>query len=171
VAFDLPTQIGYDSDHPLSRGEVGKAGVPVDSLEDMEIIFQGLPLDKLSTSMTINAPAAILLAMYLVLAEKQGVPFAKLRGTIQNDILKEYTVRGLIFSSPAFHASDYGHPRLLQQMSPSGIRLMCPAIICAKPAVRLFRNRLQFFNAIAYLEAGLKAGLDDDSSSPDQVDL
>jgi methylmalonyl-CoA mutase N-terminal domain/subunit len=100
VAFDLPTQIGYDSDHPMSKGEVGKAGVPVDSLEDMEIIFDGLPLDQLSTSMTINAPAAILLAMYLVVAERQGIAPEKLRGTIQNDILKEYTVRGTYIFPP-----------------------------------------------------------------------
>ncbi|MFH1481201.1 MAG: methylmalonyl-CoA mutase family protein, partial [Pseudomonadota bacterium] len=100
VAFDLPTQIGYDSDHPMSLGEVGKVGVPVDSLQDMEIIFQDLPLDKLSTSMTINAPAAILLAMYIAMAEKQGIPSEKLRGTIQNDILKEYTVRGTYIFPP-----------------------------------------------------------------------
>jgi methylmalonyl-CoA mutase N-terminal domain/subunit len=84
VAFDLPTQIGYDSDAPLSEGEVGKVGVAIDSLKDMEILFEGIPLDKVSTSMTINAPASILLAMYIAVAEKQGVPKSKLRGTIQN---------------------------------------------------------------------------------------
>ena len=94
VAFDLPTQIGYDSDHPMSEGEVGKVGVAIDSLADMEILFDGIPLDKVSTSMTINAPASILLAMYIAVAEKQGVPLDKLRGTIQNDILKEYAARG-----------------------------------------------------------------------------
>jgi methylmalonyl-CoA mutase N-terminal domain/subunit len=94
VAFDLPTQVGYDSDHALSLGEVGKVGVAIDSLHDMEILFKDLPLDKISTSMTINAPAIVLLAMYLALAIKQGVPFENLRGTIQNDILKEYIARG-----------------------------------------------------------------------------
>ena len=86
VAFDLPTQIGYDSDHSLSQGEVGKVGVAIDSLEDMELLFDGIPLDKVSTSMTINAPAAILLAMYIGVAEKQGVASEVLNGTIQNDI-------------------------------------------------------------------------------------
>ncbi|MCT4633305.1 MAG: methylmalonyl-CoA mutase family protein [Firmicutes bacterium] len=94
VAFDLPTQIGYDSDHQLSEGEVGKVGVAIDSLADMEVLFDGIPLDKVSTSMTINAPASVLLAMYIAVAEKQGVSPDKLRGTIQNDILKEYIARG-----------------------------------------------------------------------------
>ena len=94
VAFDLPTQIGYDSDHALSEGEVGKVGVAIDSLADMEVLFDGIPLDKVSTSMTINAPASVLLAMYIAVAEKQGVSSDKLRGTIQNDILKEYIARG-----------------------------------------------------------------------------
>lgn len=89
VAFDLPTQIGYDSDHALSQGEVGKVGVAIDSLADMEILFDGIPLDKVSTSMTINAPAAVLLAMYIAVAEKQGITPDQLNGTIQNDILKE----------------------------------------------------------------------------------
>ena len=94
VAFDLPTQIGYDSDHSLAEGEVGKVGVAIDSLKDMEVLFDGIPLDKVSTSMTINAPAGALLAMYIAVAEKQGVSADKLRGTIQNDILKEYIARG-----------------------------------------------------------------------------
>src|SRR6056297_944460 len=94
VAFDLPTQIGYDSDHPLARGEVGKVGVAIDTLADMEVLFDRIPLDKVSTSMTINSTAAILLAMYIVVAEKQGVESEKLAGTIQNDILKEYIARG-----------------------------------------------------------------------------
>ena len=100
VAFDLPTQIGYDSDHPLSQGEVGKVGVAIDSLADMEILFDGIPLDKVSTSMTINAPAAVLLAMYIAVAEKQGVTPDKLNGTIQNDILKEYIARGTYIFPP-----------------------------------------------------------------------
>ena len=90
VAFDMPTLMGLDSDHPRSLGEVGKCGVAVDTLADMEILFQGIPLDKVSTSMTINGPAAILLAMYLAVADKQGVAYSKVRGTLQNDILKEY---------------------------------------------------------------------------------
>ena len=90
VAFDLPTLMGYDSDHERSIGEVGKCGVAVDSLADMEIIFDGIKLDEVSTSMTINAPASVLLAMYLGVAEKQSVSFEKIRGTLQNDILKEY---------------------------------------------------------------------------------
>ena len=94
VAFDLPTQIGYDSDHPLALGEVGKVGVAIDSLADMEILFDNIPLDKVSTSMTINADAVVLLAMYIAVAEKQGVSMDKLRGTIQGDILKEYVARG-----------------------------------------------------------------------------
>jgi methylmalonyl-CoA mutase N-terminal domain/subunit len=101
VAFDLPTQIGYDSDHSLARGEVGKVGVAIDSLQDMETLFNQIPLDKVSTSMTINSPAAILLAMYIAVAEKQGVAPDKLNGTIQNDILKEYVARGTYIFPPA----------------------------------------------------------------------
>ena len=100
VAFDLPTQIGYDSDHELSDGEVGKVGVAIDSLADMEILFDQIALDKVSTSMTINAPAAVLLAMYVAVAEKQGVSSDKLRGTIQNDVLKEYFARGTYIFPP-----------------------------------------------------------------------
>ena len=100
IAFDLPTQIGYDSDHPLAQGEVGKVGVAIDSLADLEVLFQEIPLDKVSTSMTINSTAPILLAMYLVLAQKQGVDLAKLDGTIQNDILKEYIARGTYIFPP-----------------------------------------------------------------------
>ena len=94
VAFDLPTQIGMDSDHALALGEVGKVGVAIDSLEDMERLFDGIPLEKVSTSMTINSTAAILLALYVAVAKKQGANLAKLSGTVQNDILKEYIARG-----------------------------------------------------------------------------
>jgi methylmalonyl-CoA mutase N-terminal domain/subunit len=94
VAFDLPTQIGMDSDHPLALGEVGKVGVAIDSLEDMEALFDGIPLEKVSTSMTINSTAAILLCLYVAVAKKQGAPLARLSGTVQNDILKEYIARG-----------------------------------------------------------------------------
>ena len=100
IAFDLPTQIGYDSDHPLARGEVGKVGVPIDTLRDMEVLFQDIPLDKVSTSMTINATAPILLAMYIALARRQGIDPAQLEGTVQNDILKEYIARGTYIFPP-----------------------------------------------------------------------
>ena len=101
VAFDLPTQIGLDSDDPLAFGEVGKVGVAIDSLEDMERLFAGIPLDEVSTSMTINSTAAILLSLYLAVARKQNVPFNKVRGTLQNDILKEYIARGTYIYPPA----------------------------------------------------------------------
>ncbi len=100
VAFDLPTQIGYDSDHPLSRGEVGRVGVAIDSIADMRQLFDGIPLDQVTTSMTINATATILLALYLVVAEEQGVPWSKVGGTVQNDILKEYMARGTYIYPP-----------------------------------------------------------------------
>jgi len=100
VAFDLPTQIGYDSDHPMSEGEVGKVGVAIDSLEDMEVLFSGIDLEKVSTSMTINATAYILLALYIALAKKQGADLKKISGTIQNDILKEYAARGTFIYPP-----------------------------------------------------------------------
>ena len=100
VAFDLPTQIGYDSDDPLAMGEIGKVGVAIDSLRDMEMMFEGIPLDQVSTSMTINAPAAILLGMYAVVAEKQGVEVSKIQGTAQNDVLKEYVARGTYIYPP-----------------------------------------------------------------------
>src|SRR5437763_3871345 len=90
VAFDLPTQMGYDSDDPVAHGEVGKVGVAIDSIEDMRTLFGGIPLDKVSTSMTINAPASLLLLLYQLVGEDQGVEPAKLTGTIQNDVLKEY---------------------------------------------------------------------------------
>jgi len=100
VAFDLPTQMGYDSDAPLAHGEVGKVGVAIDSIDDMRILFDGIPLDKVSTSMTINAPAAILLLLYQLVAEEQGVAASDLNGTIQNDVLKEYIARGTYIYPP-----------------------------------------------------------------------
>jgi len=100
VAFDLPTQTGYDSDDPIAEGEVGKVGVAIDTLADMEVLLKDIPLDKVSTSMTINSPAGVLLAMYIAVAEKQGVSSEKLNGTIQNDILKEYTARGTYIFPP-----------------------------------------------------------------------
>ena len=168
VAFDLPTQIGYNSDHPLGKGEVGKAGVAVDSLEDMETIFQGIPLDKVSTSMTINAPAAILLAMYIAVAEKQGVHSKALRGTTQNDILKEYTVRGTYIFPPKpavrliADMFAYCHENVPQwnTISVAGYHMReagCSAIQ---------EVAFTFANAIAYIEAGLKAGLKIDEFAP-----
>ena len=101
IAFDLPTQTGYDSDHPLARGEVGKVGVPVSHIGDMETLFEGLPLEQMNTSMTINAPAAWMLALYIALAEKRGVARNQLSGTTQNDIIKEYLSRGTYIFPPA----------------------------------------------------------------------
>jgi methylmalonyl-CoA mutase N-terminal domain/subunit len=101
VAFDLPTQMGYDSDHPLAHGEVGKVGVAIDSIEDMRVLFNDIPLDQVSTSMTINAPAAVLLVLYQLVAEEQGIPASALNGTIQNDVLKEYIARGTYIYPPA----------------------------------------------------------------------
>src|SRR2546428_11591173 len=102
VAFDLPTQLGMDSDNPLAAGEVGKVGVAIDTLRDMETAFEGIPLDQVSTSMTINATAAILLAMYIAVAKKQGLSPLVINGTVQNDILKEYIARGLYIYPPRF---------------------------------------------------------------------
>jgi methylmalonyl-CoA mutase N-terminal domain/subunit len=110
VAFDLPTQIGYDSDHALSEGEVGKVGVAIDSLEDMELLFKGIQLEQVSTSMTINATGFILLAMYVALAKKQGANLNKIAGTIQNDILKEYAARGTyIYPPKPSHENHHRH--------------------------------------------------------------
>jgi len=168
VAFDLPTQIGYDSDHPMSEGEVGKVGVPVDSLQDMEVIFRDIPLDKLSTSMTINAPAAILLAMYIAVAEKQGIASRQLRGTIQNDVLKEYTVRGTYIFPPKpslrlvtdIFAFCKDHVPMWNTINVAGYHMReagCSAVQ---------EIAFSFSNAIAYIEAGLKAGLRVDDFAP-----
>lgn len=168
VAFDLPTQIGYDSDHPMSAGEVGKVGVPVDTLEDMETIFEGLPLDKLSTSMTINAPSAILLAMYVSIGKKQGLEPSVLRGTIQNDVLKEYTVRGTYIFPPQpsirLVTDIFGYcaknvPRF-NTINVAGYHLReagCSAVQ---------EIAFAFSNAVAYIEAGLEAGLGIDDFAP-----
>ena len=106
VAFDLPTQLGLDSDDNLSIGEVGRVGVPIDSITDMRTLFEGIDLSDISTSMTINAPAAVLLAMYSVVAEEQGVELSQIAGTVQNDVLKEYMARGL-----HIHPVSYTHLR------------------------------------------------------------
>src|SRR5262249_53809047 len=102
VAFDLPTQMGMDSDYPMAAGEVGKVGVPIDTLRDMETVFDGIPLDRVSPSMKINATAAILLAMYIAVEKKQGVGPTAINGTTKNDFLKKYTARGLYISPPKF---------------------------------------------------------------------
>ena len=115
VAFDLPTQIGMDSDAPLAVGEVGKVGVAIDSLEDMQMLFDAIPLETVSTSMTINATAAILLCLYVAVAKKQGANLAKLSGTVQNDVLKEYIARNIHLSCAARHAHRHGYFRLVQR--------------------------------------------------------
>jgi methylmalonyl-CoA mutase N-terminal domain/subunit len=168
VAFDLPTQIGYDSDHPISQGEVGKVGVAIDSLADMEILLDGIPLDKVSTSMTINATAAILMAMYIAVAQRQGVKLADLRGTIQNDVLKEYVARGTYIFPPQpsmrliTNIFEYCSREVPQWNSISvGAYHIREAGSTAAQEVAF-----AFAIAIAYLEAGLKAGLDIDDFGP-----
>ncbi len=168
VAFDLPTQIGYDSDDGLSEGEVGKVGVAIDSLEDMEILFSGIPLDKVSTSMTINAPASILLAMYIAVAEKQGVSKEKLRGTIQNDILKEYIARGTYIFPPdpsmrlITNIFEYCSKEVPQwnTISISGYHIREAGSTAAQEVA------FTLADGIAYVEAALEAGLDIDDFAP-----
>ncbi len=168
VAFDLPTQIGYDADDPLAAGEVGKVGVSISSLHDMERLFAGIPLEKVSTSMTINAPAAVLLAMYLAVAKRQGAEIRRLRGTIQNDILKEYIARGTYIFPPApsmrlitdifrFCAAEVPN---WNTISISGYHIR----EAGSTAVQEVAFTLA--NAIAYVEAALKAGLRVDDFAP-----
>ncbi len=161
VAFDLPTQIGYDADDPLAEGEIGKVGVSISSLEDMLALFKGIPLDKVSTSMTINAPAAILLAMYIAVARKQGAEPNKLRGTIQNDVLKEYIARGTYIFPPApsmrlvtdvFKYCQKEVPHW-NTISISGYHIR----EAGSTAVQEVAFTLA--DAIAYVEAALRAGL------------
>jgi methylmalonyl-CoA mutase N-terminal domain/subunit len=168
VAFDLPTQLGFDSDHPLASGEVGKVGVAIDSLDDMEILFNHIPLDKVSVSMTINSTAAIILAMYLALAEKKGVEWSKLSGTIQNDILKEYIARGTYIYPP--HASLKIITDILafcqknvpqwNTMSISGYHIR------EAGATAVQELAFTLANAITYIEAAQKAGLEVDTFAP-----
>ena len=164
IAFDLPTQIGYDSDDPMAEGEVGKVGVAIDSLEDMEVLFNGIPLDKVSVSMTINAPAAILLAFYIAIAEKQGVALDQLDGTIQNDILKEYAARGTYIFPPkpsmrlitdifAYCAKNVPN---WNTISISGYHIR----EAGSTAVQEVAFTLS--DGIAYVEAALNAGMDVD---------
>jgi len=168
VAFDLPTQIGYDSDHPLAQGEVGKVGVTIDSMKDMEVLFDQIPLDKVSTSMTINAPAAVLLAMYIGVAEKQGVSSKDLRGTIQNDILKEYSARGTYIFPPQpsmriitdiFSFCSQEVPQW-NTISISGYHIR----EAGSTAVQEVAFTLA--DGIAYVEAAINAGLDVDEFAP-----
>jgi methylmalonyl-CoA mutase N-terminal domain/subunit len=165
VAFDLPTQIGYDSDHPLAEGEVGKVGVAIDTLRDMEILFDGIPLDKVSTSMTINATAAVLLAMYIAVAEKQGVKSDVIQGTIQNDILKEYAARGTYIYPPLesmrivtdlFAFCKDRTPRW-NTISISGYHMREAGCTAVQEVA------FTLADGIAYVEAAIKAGLDVDS--------
>jgi methylmalonyl-CoA mutase N-terminal domain/subunit len=165
VAFDLPTQIGYDSDHSLSEGEVGKVGVAIDTLKDMEILFDGIPLDKVSTSMTINSTAAILLTMYIAVAEKQGVKSEVLQGTIQNDVLKEYAARG-----------TYIYPPLESMRIVTDIFAFCKNRVPRWNTISISGYHMReagctavqevaftLADGIAYVEAAIRAGLDVDS--------
>jgi methylmalonyl-CoA mutase N-terminal domain/subunit len=168
VAFDLPTQMGYDSDHPMARGEVGKVGVAIDTVDDMESLFEQIPLDKVSTSMTINATAAILLAMYIAVAKKQGVDGARLSGTIQNDILKEYVARGTYIYPPrpslrivtdifAYCAREV--PRW-NTISISGYHIREAGSTAAQEVA------FTLADAIAYVQAAIDAGLQVDEFAP-----
>ncbi|MBL8150009.1 MAG: methylmalonyl-CoA mutase, partial [Blastocatellia bacterium] len=168
VAFDLPTQIGLDSDHHLSSGEVGKVGVAIDSLRDMETLFDGIPLDKVSTSMTINATAAILLALYIAVGKKQSVPMDKLNGTIQNDLLKEYIARGTYIYPPrpslriitdifAFCAKELPN---WNTISISGYHIREAGSTAAQEVA------FTLANAICYTQAAIDTGLDVDLFAP-----
>lgn len=168
VAFDLPTQIGLDSTHPLADGEVGKVGVAIDSLADMETLLADIPLDKVSTSMTINAPALVLLAMYLVVAEKQGVEWSKLSGTIQNDILKEYVARGTYIFPPEpslkiitdiFAYCSENVPNW-NTISISGYHIR------EAGATAVEEIAFTLANAICYVETAVKSGLHVDEFAP-----
>jgi methylmalonyl-CoA mutase, N-terminal domain len=168
VAFDLPTQMGYDSDEPVARGEVGKVGVAIDSVEDMRVLFDGLPLDKISTSMTINAPAATLLLLYQLVAEEQGIAGGKLTGTIQNDVLKEYIARGTYIYPPRqslrlisdiFAYCQREIPRW-NTISISGYHM---AEAGATPAQEV---AFTIANAKEYVRAAVAAGLDVDDFAP-----
>ena len=161
VAFDLPTQIGYDSDDPLAEGEVGKVGVAISSLRDMEKLFDGIPLDRVSTSMTINSPAAVLLAMVIAAAQKQGIDESKLRGTIQNDILKEYIARGTYIFPPkpsmrlitdVFQYCQSNIPNW-NSISISGYHIREAGSTAVQELA------FTFINAIAYVETAVNAGL------------
>lgn len=168
VAFDLPTQMGHDSDAPLARGEVGRVGVAVDSVEDMRVLFDGIPLDRVSTSMTINAPAALLLLMYQLVAEEQGVAAEKLTGTVQNDVLKEYIARGTYIFPPepslrlTADVFRYCRARLPRwnTISISGYHM---AEAGASPAQEI---AFTLADGIAYVRTAIAAGMDVDDFAP-----
>ena len=168
MAFDLPTQLGRDSDDPLCLGEVGRTGVAIDSIEDMRMVFDGIPLDKVSTSMTINAPAAVLLLLYELVAEEQGVPSHALRGTVQNDILKEYIARGNFIypPGPAMRLTTdlfaYCKERIPKwnTISISGYHMR------EKGCSAVQEVAFTLANAIAYVQAAIDAGLDVDEFAP-----
>ena len=168
VAMDLPTQIGLDSDSPQAQGEIGKVGVAIDSLQDMEDIFDGIPLDKVSTSMTINAPAAVLLAMYVATAEKKGIAAKDLRGTIQNDILKEYIARGTYIFPPRpsmrLVTDSFSY---CSQEIPHWNTISVGAYHIREAGASMVQEiAFAFANAIAYIEAALKAGQNVDAFAP-----
>ena len=168
VAFDLPTQMGYDSDEPVARGEVGKVGVAIDSVEDMRVLFEGLPLDKISTSMTINAPAATLLLLYQLVAEEQGIAGGKLTGTIQNDVLKEYIARGTYIYPPRqslrLISDIFGYcQREIPRWNTISISGYHMAEAGATPAQEI---AFTIANAKEYVRAAVAAGLDVDDFGP-----
>ena len=168
IAFDLPTQAGYDSDHPLSMGEVGKVGVAVDCIGDMRLLFDEIPLDKVTTSMTINAPATVLLAMYLAVADEQGIPYEKLGGTVQNDILKEITVRGQYIYPPrpsmklTVDLIEYCFKNVPRwnSISISGYHIREAGSTAAQEAA------FTIADGIAYVQACVERGLDVDKFAP-----
>ena len=168
VAFDLPTQMGYDSDHPMAAGEVGKVGVAIDSLADMRRLFEGIPLDQVSTSMTINAPAAVLLLLYQLVGEEQGVDPAALTGTVQNDVLKEYIARGTYIYPPApslriatdLFAYCAEHLPRFNTISISGYHM------AEAGATAVQEIAFTLSNAIAYVQAAVDAGLAVDAFAP-----
>ncbi len=168
VAFDLPTQAGYDSDHPLSMGEVGKVGVAIDSIEDMRVLFDQIPLDKVTTSMTINAPATVLLAMYLAIAEEQGVAYDKVGGTVQNDVLKEIICRGQYIFPPqpsmrlTVDLIDFcfKHVPRWNTISISGYHIREAGSTAAQEMA------FTIADGIAYVQAAVERGLDVDAFAP-----
>ncbi|HEX6969930.1 MAG TPA: methylmalonyl-CoA mutase family protein [Micromonosporaceae bacterium] len=168
VAFDLPTQMGYDSDHPIAHGEVGKVGVAIDSIDDMRVLFDGIPLDKVSTSMTINAPASVLLLLYQLVAEESGVPGSALNGTIQNDILKEYIARGTYIFPPKpslrLVADTFGYCRAeLPKWNTISISGYHMAEAGASPVQEI---AFTLANGVEYVKAAIEAGLAVDDFAP-----
>jgi methylmalonyl-CoA mutase N-terminal domain/subunit len=168
VAFDLPTQMGYDSDHPMAAGEVGRVGVAISSLSDMELLFEGIPLEKVSTSMTINSTASILLALYALVAERQGVDRRKLSGTIQNDILKEYIARGTYIYPPraAMRIITDIFAWAGEEMPEWNTISISGYHIREAGSTAIQELAFTFADAVAYIEAAIAAGLAVDSFAP-----